>query len=537
MPQLQIRMPGGTVRQFKLGPKAVVIGREAGCDVRLEDTGVSRQHAMIRPVGEGYVLQDLGSSNGTWLNDIRVTSADLNHGDVITVNESRLIFDSADETVQRSSVLVVDGQAGGEHLTVSRSPSDLSLPEKRLKIIYDLSNRLTSLRDMGDLLEDAMDICFEMFQFQRGAIAVRKPDGRGVDWPVVRNLRGGQGELTVSRTILGKALDRGERSVVSDDDSQQEVRSVSMEHIGICSAMCVPLMVDQTVLGAIYGDRTSIGAVYSAEDVDFLYGIARQVTIGLLNSRLMEEQKRKVKLESEIKLAREIQTFMFPSELPDRPGLKVAAFNEPGEKVSGDYYDVIELSDGRLGLLIADVTGKGVAASLLMANLQGSVRATLADHDDPASALARWNNLLCRNTDGYNFITCLLGLLDPAGGRVLWATAGHCPPAVVSAGSKCRPVVTDAGLPLGIDAGATYSCTVEELTDKQVTLFMHTDGVTEAKDPDRAEFGHDKMLELLSDRDSNDPGKIIDDMMRAVRAFARGAPQSDDITMLAVQVG
>jgi sigma-B regulation protein RsbU (phosphoserine phosphatase) len=95
----------------------------------------------------------------------------------------------------------------------------------------------------------------------------------------------------------------------------------------------------------------------------------------------------------------------------------------------------------------------------------------------------------------------------------------------------------EAGLPLGIDADAAYNCTVVELTSVPATLYLHTDGVTEAKDPDRAEFGHDRLLELLSNRDCIDPTGIIDDVMSAVRTFAGNAPQSDDITMLAVQVG
>jgi sigma-B regulation protein RsbU (phosphoserine phosphatase) len=278
--------------------------------------------------------------------------------------------------------------------------------------------------------------------------------------------------------------------------------------------------------------------VYSDEDVDFLAGLARQVSIGLANSRLLEEQKARVRLENEMALAREIQQGLFPSRLPDYPHLAVAALNEPGRHVSGDYYDVIELPEGRVGILIADVTGEGVAASLLMANLQAAVRVTLTEAVDPAVMLGRWNKLMHDNTDDSKFITCLFGIIDPAKRTLHIASAGHPPPHLLTLSpTTCAQLELDAGFPLGIMEESQYLASTVLLEKSPCGLFCCTDGVLEAMDSEHKEFGHERTAAALTARDSLDPAMVIDDVRKAIKEFTGNAPQSDDITMLALRLG
>ncbi|MFH0982311.1 MAG: SpoIIE family protein phosphatase [Planctomycetota bacterium] len=537
MAELHVTLGDGRTATHRLAAVPVVIGRDASCELPVDDASVSRRHACIRPSAGGYVVEDQGSKNGTLVNEVPTSSARLLDGDVIMMGAVRVVFSSREAVSSTTAVIVVDDEPKRETASFSARHDPLSLPQRRLEMLYELSGRLTSLRDGAALLEDAMNICFETLRFERGAIALRRPNQRAIDWPVVRNLLGTHGELTISRTILGRALDHGERAIINEGDIGALDPTVSMVQHGIRSAMCVPLIHYDEILGVIYGDRVSTGTVYSDEDVDFLAGLARQVSIGLANSRLMEEQKLKVRLENEIALAREIQRALFPAVLPDHDRYKVAALNEPGRQVSGDYYDALELPDGRLGVLIADVTGEGVAAALLMANLQAAVRVTFPDRDDPGDVLARWNRLVYGNTDASTFITCLVAILDPRTRTARLASAGHHGPYLLSLEPPgCRTLECEPGYPLGVVAEAEYVTATVELDRTPCTLFFCTDGVFEAMNSAQGEFGEERMREVLTDRSSLEPRKVIEDMRQAIKDFAGPAPQSDDITMLAVYV-
>ncbi len=526
------------VRQT-LQPRAMVIGRDPSCDIALDpgDVSTSRRHARIAFNNGIYTVEDMGSKNGTLVNNVVQPFKRLENGDVITLGTVTLRFiDGSAATA--ASVVLADTAPRIESSSFTSRDHELLLSQQRLKMLYEISNRLLTLKHRDELLQEVMDICFETLHFERGAIAIRKQNSRGVDWPVVRNLYGAGGELTVSRTILGRALDRGERAIVNETDSESVDPTVSMVQHGIRSAMCVPLTTgSDEILGVIYGDRISRGTDYRTEDVDFLAALARQVSIGLINARLLEEQKIKLLLEGEIELAREIQCELFPKVLPKRDNVRIAALNEPGRHVSGDYYDVMELSGGRIALLIADVTGEGVAASLLMANLQAAVRVTLPNEDDLPGLLARWNKLLHTNTEADKFATCLVGIVDPATRKVALASAGHQSPFMLRADDGAiSELEVDAGLPLGVIDRAVFEVQTHDLGAAPCTLFYYTDGVSEAMNEAGQLFGTQRLREVIAGATQPDPDALLKQVQSAVRDFRGSAPQSDDITMLALSL-
>jgi serine phosphatase RsbU (regulator of sigma subunit) len=447
------------------------------------------------------------------------------------------VFRQVEPEETPSSVVLTDRPDSDKATRYASKHREPMLPQQRLKVLYDLSGRLTSLRDTAALLGDAMDICFQMFQFERGAIGIRRPERRNVEWPVVRNATGAEGELTISRTIVARALDKGERSVLVDTDMATIDPTVSMVQHGIRSALCVPLEYQGQILGVIYGDRTTSGAVYTDEDMDFLAGLARQVSIGLVNSRLLEAETLKVQLENEIALARDIQKRLFPARLPDDEHLRVAALNDPGRHVSGDYYDVLLLPDGRLGVLVADVTGKGVASSLLMANLQAAVRVTLDPSRDLSDLMRQWNALVYHNTDPGKFVTCLLMVVDPARRTVSFASAGHFMPVVITGDrSGCHELDCERGLPLGIDSKEQYGAATCDLGPLPCTVFAYTDGVVEAMNAREELFDWPRTMDALHDEPDLDPARMIRRVRSAITTFCGSVPQSDDITMVAVHL-
>jgi len=537
MAELHITLSDGRQVRFKLGNQQQTIGRDATCEIAIDDPSASRRHARFTPTAKGYVVEDLGSKNGTLVNDASCRSAELRDGDRIALGAAVAVFH---EDVARSQggVVISDLNASESHATryVSRE-KELMLSQRRLQMIYELSERLTTLQGRDILLENAMDICFETLQFERGAIGLRQRQGRGVDWPVVRNLRGSEGELTISRSLFSRALEHGERAIFTDIGSGSADPTVSMVQHGIRSAMCVPLLDRDGTLGVVYGDRISTSTRYAEEDIDFLAAIARQVTIGLINCRLMEDQEQMIRLNRDLDLARNIQTALFPAKLPQSDSLKVAALNEPGQRISGDYYDVIERPDGRCWCLIADVTGEGIAAALLMANLQAAVRVTIDETDDPGVLLTRWNKLICRNTTASKFITCVLALIDPANRRVRFANAGHCPPLLVRASTAPTEAPVESHYPLGIDENADYQSGEIELGAEPVVFFCYTDGVIEAMNTDGEHFELSRLIEAFGPRTDLNPTALVKNVRKSVTSHVGSARQSDDITMLAVRVG
>ena len=537
MAELIITLPDNRTIRHQLGVEPLVVGRDAACDLSIEDPGASRHHARFSLTPAGYVVEDLGSKNGTQVNNAPCTHRPLKHGDRIEIGSTVAVF-SDDAGSRSSQAVVIADDESTTHATryVSRD-KQLLLPQKRLQMIYELSERLTTLQSRDRLLEDAMRICCEMLRFERGAIGVRRPNQRTMDWPVVHNLRGAEGELTISRTMLNRALEHGERARFPDEGGGDIDPTISMVQQGIRSAMCVPLIHNDQTLGVVYGDRLSTSASYTDEDIDFFAAIARQVSIGLINCRLVDEQREMIRLNQEIDLARTIQRGLFPTALPNRKDLKIAAINDPGHRISGDYYDVIEAEGGRVWCLMADVTGEGVAAALLMANLQAAVHITINQADDPAALLKHWNELIWRNTEPTKFITCSLALVDPASHQIKFASAGHYPP-LIARGANVSPeeLEVDCGYPLGVVETAEFVTRTVDLGPEPFVFFCYTDGVTEAMNVHGKQYSKDRLLEALADLSDLNPQALVTQIRRKVARFTEGARQSDDITMLAARL-
>ncbi len=536
MPILIVTLPDGRTEKHTLLPGRNTMGRDPSCEVVLDDPSASRHHAVVLLEDDRCVVEDLGSKNGTLVNNEPITVHQLQHSDDILVGSVEVRYLAEVSQERSSTVILSDDDPSTKSADFTSRSSALELSERRLEMLYELSERLLKLREQDALLEDALTICFDTLRFERGAIAVRKQSGRGVDWPVVRNLRGAGGELSISRSVLGRALDHGERAIVTDTAGRRVDPTVSMVQHGICSALCVPLKHDDEVLGVIYGDRTSTGTQYNKEDLDFLAALARQVTIGLINGRLVDEQKKKLALEKEINLAREIQEGLFPVSLPEHDHMTFAVLNDPGRLVSGDYYDVVEMKDGRVGFLVADVTGKGVASSLLMSNLQAAVRMTLPDCDDLGALVERWNNLIYVNTDATKFITCLAAILDPRKRTLTFVTAGHHLPYLIRDPEAPRVLHAPADYPLGVVSDSPYTAHTVELGPEPCLVFTYTDGVHEAMDTEENQFGEDRMEEILAQSGDLNPHGLIKRMRKAIVAHCRDAAQSDDITMLAIRL-
>lgn len=300
-------------------------------------------------------------------------------------------------------------------------------------------------------------------------------------------------------------------------------------------SLVLPLLQHGSTCGALCLGPKMTGQPYGPDDVEFLSALGHLAFVSIQNSHLVEEQIEKERLEEEMRLAREIQERLLPQEIPTLPGIEVATLARPSRFVGGDYLDVIKLEGPRLLLAVADVTGKGMPAALLMANLQaclhvlGPIDITLED------ATARINRVICDNTGFDRFITFFHGIYDAERGRFIYVNAGHNPPMLVRADGEVE-LLEQGGLLLGVMRGASYERgTVALCPGDAVVLF--TDGVTEAMSPDEEEYGEKRLQEVLLAHHGASAQAILDAVYADVRRFTDDAPVlSDDLTMIVLKV-
>jgi serine phosphatase RsbU (regulator of sigma subunit)/anti-sigma regulatory factor (Ser/Thr protein kinase) len=299
--------------------------------------------------------------------------------------------------------------------------------------------------------------------------------------------------------------------------------------------LVVPLVSQGELIGLLnLGPRLSDQA-YSSDDRRLLDNLAAQAAPSVRVGQLVREQETEVRarerFEQELEVARLIQQNFLPKELPELEGWKLAAFYRPARAVGGDFYDFIELPEGRLGLVVGDVTDKGVPAAMVMAATRSVLRASAQRLGSPGEVLERVNELLCPDMPPKMFVTCFYGVLDPASGQFRYANAGHNLPYARTA-ERVRELRA-TGMPLGLLPGMTYE-EKEAVLAPGESVLLHSDGVVEAHNTEREMFGSPRLSELVSKR----PGgtQLIDLLLTELDAFTgAGWEQEDDITLVTLQ--
>ncbi len=242
-----------------------------------------------------------------------------------------------------------------------------------------------------------------------------------------------------------------------------------------------------------------------------------------------EMQRQKEALEREVSIAREVQRELLPRRFPDVEGLELAGVCIPAVGVGGDYFDFLVLPDDRVGLVIADVSGKGIPAALLMAGLQASVRSLARPGAHPCDINRALNEMLYRNSSAARYATLFFALYDPRGRELVYSNAGHHPPLHLAADGIAR--LSSGGIPIGLFPEADYGEGRRRL-DSGDLLVLFTDGVIEAPDPQDREFGGERLVRLLETHRDRPLPEICDAVVRDVTAWQGGGPSHDDITLL-----
>jgi sigma-B regulation protein RsbU (phosphoserine phosphatase) len=508
----------------------ITLGRATDCTVPIRDRYLSRRHAEIVYDAHAWAIRDLGSVNGTMLNGTRLDgSAPLRPGDRITLGDSEVVFEPDDSASSHVIAFESDSQAKNIAIPLRDAVADTT----RTNVLGMLALQFIEDRTMGELFDFILDQVVGLLQPSRAALALLGPDGKTFDNVLLRRSDDTDSlDLYISSTLLAEVV--VERNVISFVDTSQDEKLARAESIvaqNIRSAVCAPLMVGDDVLGVLYLDFLAQRGAVTHDDVHLIAQIARFAARKLETTRLREESIAKAKLEEELRTAYTIQSRLLPAELPTIDGYAFAGTNKPCRTVSGDYYDLVVRPDGRIYFIMADVSGKGITAALVMASVATAFNIFTRTDPTPAELVRELNVTLAPKTSPTKFVTMVVGVLDPAQGTVEFTNAGHVAPLVISRRGVEQLTTTD--MVVGLFAQAPYRNQRATL-EAGDSLVLFTDGVTEAENETEDQLGLDPIATLLSTMHGTPAPSLIETIERHVHAFVGATPANDDVTMFAL---
>lgn len=346
-------------------------------------------------------------------------------------------------------------------------------------------------------------------------------------------------QVPVDSGIFGAVLSAGEAQSIADVNGHEAFRDGFTTRFGAdASALVAPLRHGGKDIGVLAVARHREDGPFTANDFAVFRTIAEQSAFAIGNALVHREASEKRQMEGELRNAREVQRVLLPQGEPVVPGYRVSGTNVPARIISGDYYDHLDLGDGRHGVVIADVSGKGVAAGLLMAMCRSVLRSMAGGYDSPADTLAQVNRQLFPDIREDMFISLFYAVIEGDGGKILLARAGHDPALLYRAAERTVTLLKPPGLALGIDEGDVFE-RVTKVQEIQMVpgdcLLFHTDGVKEAIDAAGEEFGMDRLREAFRDGASLGAEATIRAVERELARFAGEAPQMDDVTLVAIE--
>jgi phosphoserine phosphatase RsbU/P len=403
----------------------------------------------------------------------------------------------------------------------------------RLRTLVEASKLINSSIDADALFDSILTVARNELGVERGTLYFVDDEQREI-WAKIAGGLSGEIRLPVGQGLAGSVAATGEEVVIHDAytdprfDQSTDVRSGFRTR----SMLCVPIRNrNQKIVGVLQLLNKTIGS-FGQRDLAFLASISDHMAIAMENARMHMEVVVKQRMERELQLGREIQSRLLPVPPSDIAGIELAAQSIPCYEVGGDYYDFLELPDGDLGLVIGDVSGKGVAAALIMSSVQAALRVAAAIEDDLAALVTRLNALIYRNTSGRKYVTFFFGRYTPSTGELRFVNAGHNPPFIASPDSIEK--LDSTGRPIGLLPDSRYEARTVTIP-RDATLFLYTDGLNEAADPDEEEFGNERLVETFREMSSKSAAEVPGAVLAKITAFERGAHATDDKTLVVMR--
>ncbi len=506
-----------------------------------DDSGLSRQHLVFERSGNEWAVRDLDSKNGTQVNGVRIKGTHvLQPGDRVTAGHLTMQQKTNEPESAAQTVLFVAESASPISTTVETSLEGVLGSDKgtsgaaaltglnSIQALIRAGQELSSHRPLTELFPLILDLSISAVGATRGLLMIREKDEL-----VVQAAHGN--DFQISRAVRDRVINQKASLLVQDaqfDAALAGRQSIVMQ--GMRSILAVPLQTRDRVIGLIYVDTQNLIRPFTQEDLNLLTVMANVAAIRIEQARFAEIEQNERIYARELAQAAEIQRGLLPANSPKIPGVDLDGRNFPCHGVGGDYYDYFPYPDGRIGIVVADVAGKGMPAAMMMSNMQAHMQVYTETFREPAEVVARLNKSLAARCPGNRFITFFLGLLDPVTGEMTYCNAGHNPPILVRKNGTAEQL-TGGGMILGIFGAAEYEnqrITLEE--DDLLALF--SDGITEACQPGlEEEFGEERLTELLVANLPSSSSVVIEKVMEGLNSWGAGESFADDVTIVVVR--
>ncbi|HEX2798570.1 MAG TPA: GAF domain-containing SpoIIE family protein phosphatase, partial [Thermoanaerobaculia bacterium] len=408
---------------------------------------------------------------------------------------------------------------------------ELARVNASLRMLNEISVDLLGDIPLNRLLELILEKTFTFLQPDRGLLMLADDHGELKPEKVKYAAGVDPSDIRLSKTLIQSVVEKKNGVLLIDAATDAGLGAAESIRIqGITSCMAAPLFVEDRVIGLIYLEVRLGRKSFSEEDLRLLTSLANTSAIKIQNLRLQEGAAARRRIESDMALAWEIQRRLLPEAEPMLPHTELLGRTVPSRTVSGDYYDFFERGDKSLDVVVADVSGKGMGASILAAWVQSAFQAWAGEHFPPDRLCSRLNEMVFRRTSPEKFITFFLALYDPESGSVVFTNAGHNPGILVRACGTTE-LLGAHGPPLGLFPGKTYGSGTFTLETGDL-LALYTDGVTEAANPEDEEFGTPRLVETLVRARGGSVAEIEAELGAALVLFTAGTPFGDDRTFV-----
>lgn len=534
-------------KNYPLHRGSITIGRGVDCELVLNSISVSRHHARVFFHNGAYFIEDTGSRNGTIVNGAPIKGpCELRHHDKIILCDTVLIFcgdgrenertgyddfqaEISDSAASNSSIMMTYDMFQNKVQNVSA--------EEKLKALIAIGNSLQEAIQLEDVLLKILDTLFEIFpQADRGVIVLRNQKTGALE-PKARKLRyGDEDEIHLSRTVLHSVISTGK--AVLSTDAANDSRFAMAESISfspIRSMMCVPLIIRQhEVIGVMQLDASTMAKQFESSDLELLACVAAQAVAAVQNAILMNIAVERAAREQELEIACTVQRGLLPASRPYVAGYEFFDYYAPARLLGGDYYDYILLPNGKTAVVLGDVAGKGIYASLFMAKLATEVKYLMTMYPEPSDAIYELNNQFCdpRWTD--NFVTLVAAELDEKTHEVALINAGHVLPVLCHADGSITIIENDdGGTPVGVIQNAEYEVNTIQMEEGD-SLFFFTDGATDATNRLSERFGTERIYQCLAHpyRTLEEHGNAL---VQAIQQFVGDSAKADDLCIAAIR--
>lgn len=523
---------GAPVRS-RLLPGNHYLGRARNCEIHLDDPAVSRRHALLQVKEEGVFLRDLGSRNGTLLNE-RLVEGDFRVAarDIIRIGPLALTV-----LPEETENLAFRDDTTRARYEASTGSVRSTAPQSRriLRALFDLGRMLSRRMSLDEVYETAIDVLERSMPSRRILVLRQNPAGGEPTVAAFRLFDGSLDDpLLFSRQMIADILVKG--SCLLTEDAAKDTRwdqNTNIRKIGVHAAIGAPLADEDRILGAIYMDTRKSRVVYSKEDLELLTLVANMVAAKVTHSRLEAEERRLEILQHDMDLAECIQMKLLPDTLPVIDGYDVFANVIPCEKVGGDLYDVRPLPNGEFCLVLGDVSGHGIGAALLMSHVLAGLRYLQERITDPVELVAALECRLLPNLGDGQFVTLFAAVLDPETGSLRYVNAGHWPPMVLGPG--CCQQLEPTGTPLGLLRSPQERGRGKCRLDPGGAMIVVSDGVPECRQGSEfyLEAGLPRFMETWEKKVAGlSARKLGRELLEDVRRFRGHLPADDDLTLL-----